>query len=96
MMRSMANPHKVIRNIWKTHFQTTTFSAGTYFALPLGTLQSTLVVFNGVGIRITTLVADNLVLKVVLTVMSYETCDVPISFTVGMTLSGSLTFDVER
>lgn len=78
------------------YFQTTTFSAGTYLAFPLGTLQSTLVVFNGVGMRTTTLVADNLLLKLVFTVTLYETCVVPISFTVGMTRSGSLTLEVER
>lgn len=46
------------------------FSAGTYLALPLATLQSTLIVLSGVGIRRTTLVADSLLLKFVLTVMT--------------------------
>lgn len=40
-----------------TYFQIITFSAGTYLALPILTLQSTLVVFSGVGIFITTLLA---------------------------------------
>ena len=79
-----------------TYFHTTTFSAGTYFALPLGTLQSTFVVFRGVGMRITTFVAESLLLKLVLTVITYDTWVVPISLTVGMTRKGSFTFDVER
>lgn len=79
-----------------THFHTTTFSAGTYLALPFATLQSTLVVFNGVGIRRTTLVADSLLLKFALMVTTYETWVVPISVTVGMMRSGNFTFDVER
>ncbi len=74
----------------------TTFSAGAYLALPFCTLQSTVVVFRGVGIRKTTLVAESLLLKLVFTVMLYETCVVPISFTVGITRKGSLTLDVER
>ena len=49
------------------------FSAGTYFALPLATLQSTLVVLRGVGMRTTTFVADSLLPKFVLTVMTYDT-----------------------
>jgi len=79
-----------------TYFHTTTFSAGTYFALPLCTLQSTEVVFSGVGIRRTTLVAESLLLKFVLTITLYVTWLVPISFTMGIILSGNLTFDVER
>jgi hypothetical protein len=79
-----------------TYFHITTFSAGTYLALPFATLQSTLVVFNGVGIRKTTFVADNLLPKLAFTATLYDTCDVPISFTVGITRKGSLTFDVER
>ena len=79
-----------------THFHTTTFSAGTYLALPFATLQSTVVVFNGVGILSTTLVADSLFPKFALTVTAYETCVVPISFTVGMTRNGSLILDVHR
>lgn len=77
------------------YFHTTTFSAGTYFALPLGTLQSTVVVLRGVGIRRTTLVAESLLLKLVLTVTTYDTCVVPISFTVGIIRSGSFTFEVD-
>jgi hypothetical protein len=65
-------------------------------ALPLATLQSTSVVFNGVGIRRMRFVAANLALKLALTVTTYETSLVPISVTVGMTRSGSLTFDVDR
>lgn len=80
----------------KTYFHTTTFSAGTYLALPVATLESTLVVFSGVGIRITTLVAESLFPKLVFTVTMYDTCDVPISLTVGITLNGSLTLDVDR
>ena len=79
-----------------TYFHMTTFSAGTYLALPFATLQSTLVVFNGVGIRKTTLVADNLFPKLAFTAMLYDTCVVPISATVGSTRKGNLTFDVER
>ncbi len=81
---------------WETYFQTTTFSAGTYFAFPSATLQSTLVVLRGVGIRMITLVAESLLLKFVLTATTYETCVVPISFTVAMTFRGSLTFVVDR
>lgn len=79
-----------------TYFHTTTFSAGTYFAFPLATLQSTEVVFKGVGIRKTMLVADSLLLKFALMVIIYVTCVVPISVTVAITRSGSFTFDVER
>jgi hypothetical protein len=79
-----------------TDFQTTTFSAGTYLAFPFATLHSTVVVFNGVGIRITTLVAESLLLKFAFTVTVYETWVVPISVTVGMIRRGSLTLDVER
>lgn len=42
-----------------TRFQTMTFSAGTYLALPNVTLQSTFAVLSGVGILMTTLFADN-------------------------------------
>lgn len=52
--------------------------------------------FKGVGIRKTTLVAESLGLKLVFTVTSYDTRDVPISVTVGITLRGNLTLDVER
>jgi hypothetical protein len=52
-----------------TDFQTTTFSAGTYLAFPFAALHSTVVVFNGVGIRITTLVAESLLLKFAFTVI---------------------------
>ncbi len=94
-------PEYVIRDALKrrystTHFHTTTFSAGTYLAFPFATLQSTLMAFSGVGIRMTTLVADSLLLKLVFTVTTYDTCVVPISFTVGITRSGSLTLDVAR
>lgn len=89
-------PKEIKENKTKTHFQTTTFSAGTYFAFPVATWQSTFVVFNGVGILNTTFVALSLLLKFVLTVTSYDTLLVPISVTVGMTRRGSLTFDVAR
>jgi hypothetical protein len=46
--------------------------------------------------RITTFVAESLLLKFVLIVTTYETWVVPISFTVGITRRGSFTFDVER
>ena len=72
------------------------FSAGTYLALPLGTLHSTLVVFSGVGILITRLEAESFASKLVLIATIYETPVVPISFTVANTLMGSFTFDVER
>lgn len=78
------------------HFQMTSLSAGTYLALPVATLQSTLVVLSGVGIRRTTFVADSLASKLVFTITMYVTCEVPISLTVGMILNGSFTFDVER
>jgi hypothetical protein len=78
------------------YFHTTTFSAGTYFALPVATLHSTVVVLSGVGIRRTTLVAASLLLKLALTVIVYDTKVVPTSVTVGMIRRGSLTFDVER
>lgn len=52
--------------------------------------------FNGVGIRRTTLVAESLLLKLALIVTVYETCVVPISVTVGIIRNGSLTFDVDR
>jgi hypothetical protein len=74
----------------------TTFSAGTYLALPSATLQSTAVVESGVGMRRTTFVADSFGPNAALTVTAYETWVVPISVTVGMTFSGSLTFDVLR
>jgi len=80
----------------KTHFHTITFSAGTYFAFPVATLQSADVVFNGVGIRRTMLVAESLLPKLALTVTVYCTCVVPISVTDGIILRGSLTFEVER
>jgi hypothetical protein len=54
------------------------------------------VVFSGVGIRRTTLVADNLLLKLALTVTIYVTWVVPTSVTVGIIRSGNFTFDVER
>ena len=72
------------------------FSAGTYLALPLGTLHSTLVVFSGVGIFTTRPEADSFASKLVLIATTYETPVVPISFTVANTLTGSFTFDVER
>lgn len=88
-MKSQREPHP-------THFHTTTFSAGTYLAFPVGTLQSTDVVFKGVGMRSTTLVADSLLLKLALTAIMYDTWVVPISVTVGITRSGNLTFEVDR
>lgn len=73
-----------------------TFSEGAYFALPFATLQSTEVVFRGVGMRRTTFVADSLLPKFVLIAMTYVTWVLPTSVTVGMTFSGSLTFVVDR
>lgn len=78
------------------YFHTTTFSSGTYFAFPVWTLQSTLVVFRGVGMRRTTLVADSLFPKFVFRTMRYVTCVVPTSLTVGITRRGSFTFEVDR
>ena len=86
----------LVKIFGSAHFHTTTFSAGTYFAFPFATLQSTFVVFSGVGILITTLVAESLLLKFVFTVTTYCTCVVPISVTEGITFSGSLTLDVAR
>lgn len=51
----------------RAYFQMMTFSAGTYFAFPIPTLQSTLVVFSGVGILMTTLFADSFGGKLALT-----------------------------
>lgn len=73
-----------------------TFSAGSYLALPLGTLQSTVVAFKGVGIRNETSVALSFVSNTAFTVIAYETLDVPFSTTVGKTLIGRLTDVVER
>ena len=73
-----------------------TFSAGTYFALPFGTLQSTVVVFKGVGMRRMTFVALNLALKLAFTVTMYETAVVPFSVIVGRIRNGRLTLVVER
>jgi len=53
------------------YFQTITFSEGAYLAFPVWVLQSTVAAFNGVGIRTTTSVADNLLLKLALTVTVY-------------------------
>ena len=78
------------------YFQTITFSAGTYLAFPVATLQSTVVVLSGVGIRRTIFVAESLLLKFVFTVTVYCTCVVPTSVTEGMMRNGSLTFEVER
>lgn len=83
-------------NIQGAYFHTTTFSAGTYLAFPFATLQSTVVVFKGVGIRNTTFVAESLLLKFAFMVIVYETWVVPISVTVGMIRRGSFTFEVER
>lgn len=55
-----------------------------------------MVVLSGVGIRRTTFVAESLLLKLALMVTTYDTWDVPISFTVGIIRNGNLTFDVER
>lgn len=46
--------------------------------------------------RRTTLVADNLGLKFVRMLTIYDTWVVPISVTVGNTLSGKLMFEVDR
>jgi hypothetical protein len=73
-----------------------TFSAGSYFAFPLGTLHSTVVVFRGVGIRRETSVALSFESKTALTVIVYETLAVPFSTTVGRTLMGKFMDEVER
>lgn len=52
--------------------------------------------FNGVGMRSTTLVAESLLLKLALTATMYDTWLVPISVTVGATRKGSFTLDVDR
>lgn len=46
-----------------THFQTIKLSDGTYFAFPTPTLASAFVVFNGVGILTTMLLALSLASK---------------------------------
>ncbi len=80
----------------KTYFHTTTFSAGEYLAFPWATLQSTVVVLSGVGIRSTTAVAYSLESKFVLTVIVYCICEEPISLTLVITRSGNLTLLVDR
>lgn len=52
-----------------------TFSPGTYFALPIPTLLLTPVVFSGVGILNTTLLAFNLESKAARRWMVYSTRD---------------------
>lgn len=79
-----------------THFQMIMFSAGTYFALPIPTLHSTLAALSGVGILITTLLALNLGGNMLRTWTVYSTRDLPISSTMGCTRKGRLMLDVDR
>lgn len=82
---------------WKTtHFQTTTFSAGAYFALPTATLHSTRVVLSGVGIRRTMPLALSLPSKLVRREIVYSTLDLPTSLTIVCNLNGRFMFVVER
>ena len=67
-----------------------------YLALPTWTLQSTLVVLSGVGMRRTMLLALSLGEKLALSCIVYSTLLLPTSSTIGWTLNGKLTFDVER
>lgn len=80
----------------RTHFQMIMFSAGTYFALPIPTLHSTLAALSGVGILITTLLALNLGGNMLRTWTVYSTRDLPISSTMGCTRKGRLMFEVDR
>lgn len=71
-------------------------SADTHFALPNPTSHLTDVVLGGVGMRRTTFVPVSLGSKLALRLTVYSTRDLPTSSTIGWTLKGRLTFDVER
>lgn len=79
-----------------THFQTMTFSAGTYFALPTTTLHSARIALSGVGMRRTMPLADSLPSKLALRWIVYSTLDLPTSLTIGCRRNGRLMFVVER
>lgn len=71
-------------------------SEDTHLAFPTPTSHLTDVVFGGVGMRRTTFVPVNLGSKLALRLTVYSTRDLPISSTIGCTLKGRLTLDVER
>ena len=79
-----------------THFHTIMFSAGTYFAFPTPTLLFTLVVFNGVGILNTTLLAFSLGSNDARRWMVYSTRDLVGSVTWVCSRNGRLIFVVDR
>lgn len=72
------------------------FSAGTYFALPIWTLQLTDVVFSGVGIRKTTSFAFSFGSKFAFRCIEYSTRDFVGSTTCVCSLNGKLMLVVER
>ena len=87
--------HQLGRNGW-TYFQTIIFSAGTYLAFPMGTFTCAPVVFSGVGIRKTTLLALSLPSKLALRCIVYSTRDLDGSVTCVWSLNGKLILDVDR
>lgn len=78
------------------HFQMITFSAGTYFAFPTPTFVATFVVFNGVGIRSTTLLALSFGSKAARRWIVYSTRDFVGSVTCVCRRKGRLMLVVER
>jgi hypothetical protein len=72
------------------------FSAGLYFAFPTPTFASAFVVFNGVGILSTTLLAFNFGSKLARRWIVYSTRDFVGSVTCVCSRKGRLMFDVER
>lgn len=88
----MSDPSRKI----STHFQMMKFSAGLYFAFPTPTFASAFVVFNGVGILSTTLLAFNFGSKLARRWIVYSTRDFVGSVTCVCNRKGRLMFDVER
>ena len=80
----------------RTYFQTIIFSAGTYLAFPIGTLTCAPVVFSGVGIRRTTLLAFSFPSKLARRCIVYSTLDLVGSVTCVCSLKGKLMLDVDR
>lgn len=72
------------------------FSAGTYLAFPICTLQLTDVVFSGVGIRSTTSFALSFGSKLAFRCIAYSTRDLEGSTTCVCSLNGRLMLVVER
>ncbi len=75
-------------------FHTMLFSAGSYLALPCVQRSEMRAVLSGVGMRMTTLVANSLDPKLALTPMLYSTLVLPTSLTMAWILKGRLTFSV--